>query len=257
MNDEDKTEDQMQESEELEQVASEESIEDTSPEVTETPQEDESEEEVPEPTTEVEEEEEEKPVSHRENKRIQQLTKKLAEARQNTQFNRPQNDQIIGEGDYDLDQVNQLAREYGDQRYNEALQQAKAIEFKLGLKVEAPIVAQKYDELNPKSDNFDLGRREFIDELYLKATGYDEKTGTVQRTDIGYEEFVDGIMEMVDRSASVKAADTSKNLAKQASQTGVRPNSVAKKTYEGTDPKKMTLEQLQAAALAEAKARNF
>lgn len=255
--DEDKTEDQTQESEEqLEDVAS--------VEATEAPQETEDQvEEVedlvttPDEVEETPEEEEPAPVSHRENKRIQELTKKLAASQQPQQFNQPQKDQIIGEGDYDLDQVNKLAREYGDQRYNEALQQAKAIEFKLGLKVEAPIVAQKYDDLNPKSENFDQGRREFIDELYLKSVGYDERTGMVQRTDIGYEEFVDGFMTAVNKSASVIAADSSKNLAKQVSQTGIRPNSVSKQTYQGDDPKKMTLEQLQQAALAEAKSRAF
>jgi hypothetical protein len=244
MNDEDKTEVQTQETKELESVASE----GVDPRLVVEPEEAVESEEPEEEPEEVEPEPEEPaPVSHRENKRIQDLTRKLAESNR-TQPSQPQpSSQIIGEGDYDLDQINQLARDHGDARYNEALERSRAIEFKLGLKVEAPIVAQKYDELNPKSDNFDLGRREFIDELYLKSTGYNEKTGTVQRTDIGYEEFVDGIMDMVDRSASAKSADTTKNLAKQASQTGIRPNSVAKKTYQGTDPKKMTDDQLRQA----------
>lgn len=250
----DKTEDQMQESEEqLEDSAS--VVEPT--EVEEESVDTETEEEVSEDESDEPEEEAEPEPSPRQNKAIERLTKKLAEAKAQAPQRQPQQGPIIGEGDYDLDQVNQMAREYGDQRYSEALEQAKAIEFKLGLKVEVPVVTQKYPELNPKSDNFDLGRRQFIDELYLKSVGYNEQSGTVLRNDIGYEEFVDGFMEAVDRSASVKAAESSKNLAKQASQTGVRPNSIAKKAYEGTDPSKMTLEQLQAAALAEAKARRF
>lgn len=251
--DEDKTEDQMQESEEqLEDVASV-----VEPTEVEADAEDEAQEDEPEEEADEPEEEAEPEPSPRQNKAIERLTKKLAEAKAQAPQRQAPQGPIIGEGDYDLDQVNQMAREYGDSRYNEALQQAQAIEFKLGLKVEVPVVTQKYPELNPNSDKFDLGRRQFIDELYLKSVGYNEQSGTVQRSDIGYEEFVDGFMEAVDRSASVKAAESSKNLAKQASQTGVRPNSIAKKAYDGADPSKMTLEQLQAAALAEAKARRF
>lgn len=254
MDDEDKTEDQTQESEELEQVASE-TVEEPQVEAEEEAVEAEVETEEPE-ADEPEEPEEPAPVSNRENERIRKLTEKLAQATNRPQPS-PQQSQVIDEGDYTLDEVNSRAQQYGDQRYNEGVQQAKAIEFKLGLKMETPIVAQKYDDLNPNSENFDLGQREFIDELYLKTVGYDQQTGTVQRTDIGYEEFVDGFKNAVNRTASVKSADSSRNLAKQASQTGVRPNSVAKKTYDGTDPSKMSLEQLQSAALAEAKARRF
>lgn len=251
MADEDKTASQTQEEVEPEEsTGAEETTEETKEEVTEGEEAEES-KETKEETTEEEpkpEETEEEPApSPRQNKAIERLTKKLAETSQqlkDVQSKPPQKqDQIIGEGDYDLDQINGLAQDFGQQRYNEGLAQANSLAFQTRLEIDAPRVAQKYEILDQNSDNFDPGRASFINELYLQTVGYDPTTGTVKNPNIRYEEFADGIMELVDTAASAKNADSSKNLAKQAAQTGVRPSGVAKK-YSGDNPAEMSDDQL-------------
>lgn len=245
----------------------EEVIADESPELqaTEEPKvvEDEVEEEAPEAevTTESderpeeEEQPEEVPVSRRANKRIQDLTRKLAEAHQPQQQPQTQR-QIIDEGEYTPEEVNRLAQQHGEQQYSAGLAQANALAFSTRLEIDAPKVATKFPVLDQNSDNFDPGVSAFINESYLKTVGYDPNIGTVQNNNIRYEEYVDGMMELVDTLSQGKQADSQKNLAKQAAQTGVRPSGT-RKTYDGADPSKMTLEQLQAAALLEAKAQKF
>lgn len=201
--------------------------------------------EAPEPIVE-----EPQPVSHRENKRISELTRKLQEANQRpNQVNQPQSNQIIGEGDYDMDQVNDLAQQYGEQRYAEGIKQASDnTMFMTRLEIDAPKVESKYEQLNPNSDKFDPGIADYTTQLFYKTVGMKAKadgTFTVENTNIRYSEFIDGMMDAVDALASSRQADSKVNLAKQAAQTGVRPNAVTKNVYQGDDPKKMTIEQLR------------
>ena len=192
-------------------------------------------------------------VSRRENKRIAELTRKLQESNLNRPV-QPQapsaSSQIIGEGDYDLNQVNDLARQYGDQRYTEGIKQANdSTLFMTRLELDAPKVESKYEQLNPRSDNFDPGIADYTTQMFYKTVGLKSRsdgTFTVDNPNIRYEEFVDGFMEAVDTLASSKAADAKVNLAKRTAQLGVRPTSVAKTSeYQGDDPNKMTLKQLQ------------
>lgn len=226
----------------IEEESTEEPVEETIEEVVE---------QVEEPK---ETEQEPEVVSHRENKRIAELTRKLQEAN----LNRPTlpqapsaPSQIIGEGDYDLNQVNDLARQYGDQRFTEGIKQANdSTLFMTRLEIDAPKVESKYEQFNPRSDNFDPGIADYTTQMFYKTVGLKAKADgsfTVDNPNIRYEEFVDGLMEAVDTLASSKTADAKVNLTKQAAQLGVRPTSVAKTTeYQGDDPSKMTLKQLQA-----------
>lgn len=226
-------------------------------------QEDESEEEVvdesdsheEEDDDQQEEDEEERPVSKRENKRINQLLERLKSKEESgeglTKAEKAERKRIIDEGDYDLDEINDMAGKYGDSRYEEGLRTAQqqvqnALTFNTRLELDVPKVASKYDFLDQDSDNFDPGRATFINEMYLRTVGFDQRSGTVKNTDIRYHEFVDGIMELVDVQASAKESSTRKNFAKQAAKTGVRPAGVSK-PYNGDDPSKMTTEQLNAA----------
>lgn len=254
----DKTEDTTIESTEVEATTEpvEQEVEATEEETTDV----EETEEVEAPVADEPIEEPEAPEpqpSYRENKRIAELTRKLAEA-QHPAYNPPQLPrQNIAEGDYDVDQLNGMFQQGTQEAYQAGLAQANAIGFTTDLKIEAPRVAQKYEFMNQDSEHFDPGAAALLNEKYLKIVGYNPNNGTVQNNNIGYEEFIDAEVELaqlLNRSAS---ADSSRNLAKQAAQTGVRPNSVNKKNYQGTDPSKMTLDQLQAAALQEAKQMRF
>ncbi len=221
-------------------VQPEQPVEEPAPEVT------------PEQPEEPAVEEEEPPVSHRESKRIAQLLEKMkardepAPAAQAPVDNRP----IIPEGDYDLEDVNKMAREYSESAYKRGLSEAQAYNnantFATRLELDTPKVAAKYKFLDQDSDEFDPGRADFVNRLFLTSVGYDDKTGTVNNNNLRYHEFVEGMMEMVEITAAGKTAESAKNVAQQAAATGVRPSGTAPTAYQGLDPKKMTDAQLDA-----------
>jgi hypothetical protein len=227
----------------------------------ENPEDPEAEEPKEEPGEEEEPaEEEEKPVSRRESKRIKQLLEKFATPQQQPQ---PQVEQrieaakkkLIEEGEYSLDQINQMAEDYRQEAYKEGVQAGQnasqnATLFLTRLEIDAPKVAAKHDFLDQNSDNFDPGQASFINELYLKTVGYDPRTGVAANPNIRYDEFVDGVMDLVDLQASAKVVDTKKNITKQAAKTGPRPGGTVKKAYQGDDPTQMSDEQLDAAIAA-------
>jgi hypothetical protein len=244
--DKDKNTPQTQEGVPTDPPAVEPTEEPTEPVVEEPTEEPTEEEPVDEPTEEPEEPPVDPAPSPRENKRIEQLTKKLAESEQRRQDpNQPKNQKpIIGEGDYDLDQINGLARDYGAEQYQAGLAQANAIAFQTRLEIDVPKIAQKYEVMNPDAEAYDPGVTILINEEYLKMVGYNPQTGQVQRNDIRYEEFVEAQFEKAARLNSISAAQSTKNLAKQAAKTGMRPGGAVKKPYQGDDPRKMTDDQL-------------
>jgi hypothetical protein len=255
--DKDKTEDQTQESTEVEQSATTEATqeeaqeqESTEEQQAETEQSEEAEAEESSDaeagTEEESQEEEEKPLTRRENKRLQQVLKKLQENPQAPQ-QQPRQTQSpqIEDGEYTGDELNKRFGEYGDQRYSEGLQQAQvALGFQTRLEIDAPRVASKYPVLDPNNNNFDPGVATLLNEQYLRTVGFDDRTGNVRNPNLRYEEYMDAMMEVVDTLSSSKSADATQNAAKQASKMGVRPSGVAKKSYQGDDPRRMSNEQL-------------
>lgn len=213
---------------------------------------------VPEPKPEPKpgEGEEEQPVSRRESKRVNQLLEKLAQAEQGAQPQRgtPQRNDgtkpIIPDGEYDTDQVNQMAKEYGQRLYQQGLSQAQALtianQFSTRIEIDAPRIAEKYPFLDNEAEDYSPGPTMFINRMYLGMVGYDPVTGVVENQNLRYGEFIDGFMDVVDLITNGKVADTSKNVAKQAAQTGVRPGGVSKSNYQGDDPRKMSDDQLDA-----------
>lgn len=204
---------------------------------------------------EEQEEEEEKPVSRRESKRIEKLLDKLNQYQQGgqprrTAANRPAAP-VIKEGDYNVDELNNMAQEYGQKLYQQGLSEAQAYNiantFATRLEIDAPKVGSKYQFLDTESDQFNPGPTDFINRMYLSMVGYDPQTGVVQNTDLRYGEFVEGFMDVVELLATEKVAGSTKNVAKQAAQTGLRPGGSKKSTYQGDDPRQMTDEQLEAA----------
>jgi hypothetical protein len=209
------------------------------------------EEKETEESTEDEVDKTEKPTSPRENKRIQRLLDKLQvqeEAKKEAPTLTPKQ---IEEGDYTLDQINAMFKEGQQEAYTTALQKAQesanATTFATRLEIDAPKMHSKYPYLDPESDEFDPGRSEFVNRLFLTTVGYDDKTGIVKNTGLRYNEFIEGFQEMVELSTNSQRADSTKNIAKQAAQTGIRPGGVTKTVYQGDDPRKMTDAQLDAA----------
>jgi hypothetical protein len=253
--DKDKTEDQTQESEELEASASnaEETQEQESQEESESQEQETEQEEQAEETTEEESEEEEAKTSPRQNKAIERLTRKFAEAnRQNVQPQLTQAEkQLIEDGDYDTKELNERFSKYGQEQYEAGLAQAAAqqdsILFMTRLEIDGPKVASKYPFLNKDAKEFDAGIADYINRSYLNAVGFDAKTGKVVNPNIRYEEYADALVEVIDTVSASRSADSQRNIARQAAKTGIRPSGVAKKPYQGDDPRRMSAEQLDQA----------
>lgn len=201
---------------------------------------------------------EEQPVSRRESKRIQQLLDKFAQSdearfRRNQRQPQPQRQrgrQIIPEGDYDIDDINGIAAQYGENEFARGLSQAQALHnantFATRMEIDAPRVNSKHAFLDKESEDFLPGAAVLVNRMYLNTVGYDPYTGAVQDSSLRYGEFVDAFMEVVEMIALGKTADSTRNVAHQAAQTGIRPGGTRPPVYRGADPKKMTDAQLDA-----------
>ena len=86
--------------------------------------------------------------------------------------------------------------------------------------------------------------------MYLSTVGYDERTGYVANSNIRYAEYVDAMMELVDEAASRKVETTRRNVTRQASRTGLRPDGSSARTTAvdlSKDPSQMSDKELDAA----------
>lgn len=221
---------------------------------------DEPESEEPEKEETEEEEPEEQPVSRRESKRIQSLLEKMRVGKDDgpepnqqrqAQF---KNEPIIPEGDYDLDQVNKMANDYAQDLYQKGMSEAQVQNqvyadrtmFSTRLEIDMPRITSKYEFLDEESSDFNPGIADFVNRMYLNTVGYDPNMGVpTTNKDLRYPDFVEGIMEMVGMLSNGKVAETTKNVAKQAARTGIRPGGVQQRaSYQGDDPSKMTDAQL-------------
>ena len=213
------------------------------------PQEEEPEEKKPE--------EEERPPSRREQLRIHQILEKRAQGSQPQPQQKPsqptRQDALNYQEalDADPETINRFEedrRASGDARYNEGLAQAQqladarnaASEFRTNIKLDYPLVKGKLDKLDPEDVRA-------LDTEYLQMTGYDTQTGLVQNPNIGYAEYVEARIEQAQRLADSMTAETTKNIAKQAAQTGLRPDgSSAKSLNLNKLPSQMSDEELNA-----------
>jgi hypothetical protein len=209
------------------------------------------EEPVPEDETVEEdlEEEEPKPPSRRETLRIQQLLEKLKQ--------QPEAPKVTPGGmdfstalNADPEVVKQLEDDrtaVAQAQYNAGLEQAKSIQFHTRLEIDAPRVEAKYPQLDKESPTFQPVVANAINQWYLNTVGYDPKTDSVVNPSVRYADFVEGIMELADEVAGEKTATATKNIAKQAAQTGIRPGGGRTKGLDLTKaPQDMTDEELRA-----------
>jgi hypothetical protein len=188
--------------------------------------------------------------SRRENLRIHQLVSKLKQQTQDQDIshdNAPDYRQMIEADDGVYDQLNQTTQQYGSTQFKEGLKQAESMKFHMRLEMDAPRVASKYPQFDSESEQFNPSLANAVNEWYLASTGYDPTKDTVQNSKIRYSEFVESIMELADVAAGEKVASTTKNIAKQAASTGLRPDgSQAKRLNLNKAPEQMTDEELDA-----------
>lgn len=228
--------------------------EETTPEVTpettpETTSETVENEEETEETPEVEEETpEEKPPSRRESLRIQQLLSKIKQQHPAPSEPKALNyRESLNADDEVINQLENDRRNYGKSLYDEGLRQAQSMQFHTRLDIDAPKVEAKYPQLDKTSDKFDPAVADAINTQYLYLTGYDAKTDTAANPNIRYSDYVEATMELIERAAGRKVAQSSKNIAKQTAVTGLRPDgSSAKRLDLNKAPEDMSEEELKA-----------
>lgn len=225
------------------------------PDKPETPEEDEElkteESEEESETSEEEEKKPEKPISRREELRVQQLLKKMAEEK--APVERPKSSSSLDyekELDADPALIAKLTadRDKSNQAmYDKGLEQANSIRFLTRLEVDAPRVETKYKFLDKNDEEFNPQAADAMNSKYLQFVGWDAKTQTVKHADIRYADFVEAEVEFAQDLAQHMVADTQKNIKKQAANTGLRPDGgSAKKLNLNKSPESMSDEELDA-----------
>ena len=144
-------------------------------------------------------------------------------------------------GEYDAQQLEQDRASYGNFQFAQGRQTAASDYqqemFVDRLELDTERVVSKYDGVFDKSsDNYDPDLDTGLTNLYLQTVGFDPNTGTIQNTKLRFKDFVDTQMKLIDRAATSRNANSTQNLAKQASRTGTRPTSTRKSSIDLTDP---------------------
>lgn len=181
------------------------------------------------------EEEQEQELTPRQQKRVEQIQEmklnKILEnvtgsktiAEKQSTYNPLDYTQAIEADKEVVDQLASDREQYGQQRYAEGLQQVQYMQWQNNIRFDLPLVKEKLDQLPPA-----VARA--IDREYLLYSGADVEKGVVTNPNISYAEFVDAQIEKAELIASVKSVDSQKNVAKQAAQTGIRPNGSVNRT---------------------------
>jgi hypothetical protein len=197
-------------------------------------------------------EEEPKPPSRREQLRIQQLLQKMQQPQEQPAA-KPVPDALdyrdaLDADDETLSQLEQDRQASNQAFYQQGIQQAQAIEWRTMLHIDSPQVEAAHPQLNPKDEaNFHPALANAVNDWYLQTSQFDNKTGMAHSPGVRYKDFVDGIFELAEEIAATKVQSSTKNIAKQAAKTGLRPDgSSAKRLNLNKAPEDMTDEELEA-----------
>jgi hypothetical protein len=209
------------------------------------------EEQLEEDEQEEEDQEVEQKPSRREQLRINDLLRKYGPPEERRA---PQTDGIDYRSMIDADdevytKLGEASQQYGNQQYQQGLKEAEKVKFETRLEIDAPRVATQYPQLDKNSDEFNGPVANSINQMYLSAVGYDEKTGYVQNPNLRYAEYVDAFYELVNEAASRKVETTRRNVTRQAARTSLRPDGSSAKTQLdlSKDPSQMSDKELDAA----------
>lgn len=223
--------------------------------------------ETPEPEAEetpVEEPAEEEQLSPRAQKRLESLKiqEQINRLKQTSpQYSQSKRDDALDYGtalDADPEVIKQLEADRtaeGQAQYNQGLERSNYNKWEILLSMDEPAVRTKYPELDPSNkEKFYPALAQTMATKFAMFSGYnagDPEKGvprTVQNPDLRYLDFVEGEMEFANELASLKNAQTVKNVAKQAATTGLRPDGgTAKRLNLNKNPADMSTEELYAA----------
>lgn len=235
------------------------------PPVEETPKEEPKEdsapaEEAPAETPAEPEPEETPAPSRREQLRVQQLLKKYgpppaeepAPSQTPAPSTAPNFRELIDADDAVYDALDKTTAEAVEQARKagetDTLKVIKSVQWETLLQIDTPQVLSKYPALNPNDkEHFRPALADAMNRRYMAMVGFDPKTRTVETPDIRYLDFVESEFELADEIASTQVANTTKNIAKQAANTGLRPDGSAAKGMDlSKHPEDMTNEELNA-----------
>lgn len=149
-----------------------------------------------------------------------------------------------------IDQLSKASQDFGQTQYQAGLDQANAVRFHTRLEIDAPRVESRhpqFDKSNPET--FQPGVVSAVNNFYLGMVGYDPQTDTVKNPEIRYGDFVDALAELGEAMFSNKTTKTTQNIARQAANTGLRPDGSSAKplNWQGKDPSSMSEAELKAA----------
>lgn len=215
--------------------------------------------EQPQPGEE-QEEQEEAPPSRREQLRVQNLLKKYGPPNANRQAPSQSGPDFRTRVNADEDVYKDLedtARQYGQEQYNAGQGQAEYTTWKRFLQMDENHLRDKYPELRPGDEKHHQVLENALQSKYLRFVGFDAGdpnkgiSPSVMYPDISYAEFVESEMEFSDELASLKVSTSTKNIASQAARGGLRPDGSSPKRMDLTkDPSQMTDDELNAAITA-------
>lgn len=176
--------------------------------------------------------EEEKPISRREQLRVNDLLKKYGPPKEKAPLtNAPDFRDKVQADEEVYKTLEETATNFGQEQYSQGLEQAKFYKWDTLLNVDDPQVRTKYPEFDPSNkEKFHSVLANAMYTKYLRAVGYDAgdpQRGipeTVQNPNIRYLDYVEAEMEFADELAAQRVEKTTQNIAKQAAQTGLRPD---------------------------------
>lgn len=213
--------------------------------------------EEPEAEPEAPVEEEPKPPSRREQLRVQDLLKKYGPPQERTPQKGPDFRQVVNADEDVYKDLEDTAQQYGQAQYQQGIAQANTAGWRAMLSLEDRQVRKDHSILNPQDkENFHPAVADAMNTKYLRAIGYnpgDPQRGIPESVinPISYYDFVEAEMEFADELAAQRVERTTENIAKQAAQTGLRPDgSSAKSLNLNKAAEDMTDEELQAAIAA-------
>lgn len=138
-------------------------------------------------------------------------------------------------------------KQYGQAQQQTAMQQLESVRWENRLELDAPRIEAMYPQLKKGAPEFDAAVADSLNMHYLNLVGYDATTHTVRNPNLRYADFVEAQFEMAERLANQKVASTTRNIAKQAATTGLRPDgSSSKRLNLDQAPENMSKEELDA-----------
>lgn len=148
------------------------------------------------------------------------------------------------EGEYDPKQLEEDRQAYGKEQLQQGMQQVQEsltpIRHEMWadrLEIDGERVKKDWPVMDEDSKEFDPDFTGEINQKFLNFIGYrqDEKTGrvTIERQNVRYSDFVRAERQNIERYASRLNENSTKNIVKQAANTGIRPNAQPRSTKTG------------------------